>query len=84
MEDIANWVFSVAALTRDHYDEAGGLIEPHGAACALPTPDRLQLGVALSLHRGGAVENLVDADLLLCKVGAVKGRPVTDPESATL
>jgi hypothetical protein len=41
----------------------------------------LQLAVALSLRGSGAVDNLVAADKVLCKVAAVEGIPVVDPES---
>ena len=84
LEDIGNGVFRVVALTNDHYDEAGELIERHGASRGLRTLDSLQLAVALSLHRGGAVESLVAADKTLCKVAEVEGIPVIDPESAAL
>lgn len=84
LEDIANGVFRVVAVTSDHYDQAGELIERHGASQSLRTLDSLQLAVALRLHRGGAIENLVAADKVLCKAAAVEGIPVTDPESAAL
>lgn len=79
-EDIANGVFRVVALTSDHYQQAGELIERHGASRRLRTLDSLQLAVGLSLHRGGVAENLVAADKVLCKVAAVEGMPVIDPE----
>jgi hypothetical protein len=44
----------------------------------------LHLAVALSLHRGGAIEVLVAADRVLCTVAAVEGISVTDPESPPL
>ena len=84
LEDIANGVFRVVALTSDHYGGAGELIERHGTSLGLRTLDSLQLAVALSLHRGGATENLVAADKVLCKVAAVEGMPVIDPESPPL
>jgi len=40
--------------------------------------------VALALYRGGAVENLVAADKVVCKVAAVEGMPVADPELSPL
>ena len=84
LEDIANGVFRVVAVTSNHYDLAGELVERHGASLGLRTLDSIQLAVALSLHRGGAVETFVTADKVLCKVAAVEGIPVTDPESAAL
>ena len=84
LEDNANGLLRVVALTSDHYEEAAELIDRYGASDGLRTLDSLQLAVALSLHRGGAIEKLVAADRVLCKVAAIKGMPVTDPESATL
>jgi hypothetical protein len=60
------------------------LIERHGASHGLRTLDSLQLAVAPSLHRGGAVENLVAADKVVCNVAAVEGMPVIDLESPPL
>jgi len=80
LEDIANGLFRVVALTSDHYEQAGELIERHGASRGLRTLDALQLAVTLSLHRDSAIENLVAADKVLCKVAAIEWVPVTDPE----
>ncbi|MBI4874348.1 MAG: type II toxin-antitoxin system VapC family toxin [Acidobacteria bacterium] len=84
LEDITNGVLKVVALTGDDYEGAGALIERHGASHGLRTLDSLQLAVALSLHRARAVENFVAADKVLCKVAAVEGMPVIDPESPPL
>jgi hypothetical protein len=46
----------------------------------LRTLDSLQLAVGLSLHHGGAAENVVAADKVLCKAAAIEGMPVIDPE----
>jgi predicted nucleic acid-binding protein len=81
LEDIASGVFRVVALTSDNYDQAGELVERHGASHGLRTLDSLQLAVALSLHRSSAMDSLVAADKVLCKVAAAEGIPVTDPES---
>ena len=84
LEDNATGVFRVVALTSDHYDLAGELIERHGPSHGLRTLDSLQLAIALSLHRGSAIENFVAADKVLCKVAEVEGIPVIDPESMAL
>jgi hypothetical protein len=84
LEDIANGLLRVVALTSSHYDHAGELIERHGVSQGLRTLDSLQLAVALSLHRAGAAENLVAADKVLCKVAVIEGMPVTDPEAPAL
>lgn len=83
LEDIANGLLGVVGLTSEHYEEAAGLIQLHGAANGLRTLDSLQLAVALSLQRVGAIENLVVGDKILCKVAAIEGMPVVNPESAT-
>jgi predicted nucleic acid-binding protein len=79
-EDVANGLFRIVALTSEHYEKAGELIERYGASHGLRTLDSLQLAVALDLYRGGAVEDLVAADKVVCKVAAVEGMPVLDPE----
>jgi predicted nucleic acid-binding protein len=84
LEDIASGVFRVVALTSEHYGQAGELIERHGSSHGLRTLDSLQLAVALSLDRSSAIENLVAADKVLCKVAAVEAISVTDPESPPL
>ena len=80
-EDVANGLFRIVALTNEHYEKAGQLIECYVASHGLRTLDSLQLAVALSLHRAGAVEDFVVADRVLCKVAAIEGVRVTDPES---
>ena len=84
LEDIANQVFRVIALTSDHYGEAGELIERHGTSLGLRSLDALQLAVALSLHRAGVAESLVASDRVLCKAARAEGVQVIDPESPVL
>jgi len=60
------------------------LIERHGSGYGLRTLDSLQLAVALNLYRGGAMDHLVTADKVLCKVAAAEGVSVIDPESPPL
>jgi hypothetical protein len=64
-------------LTSEHYEKAGELIERYGASDGLRTLDSLQFAVALDLYRCGAVEDLVAADKVICKVAAVEGMPVS-------
>jgi predicted nucleic acid-binding protein len=80
-EDVASGLFGIVALTSEHFEKAGELIQRHGASHGLRTLDSLQLAVALSLRHGGAIEDFVTADRVLCKVAAVEGVHVTDPES---
>jgi predicted nucleic acid-binding protein len=83
-EDVASGLFRIVALSSEHYEIAGQLIEAYGATHGLRTLDSLQLAVALSLSRAGAVEDFVVADKILNKVAAIEGLSVTDPESAPL
>jgi len=83
-EDVANGLFRIVALTSEHYEKAGELIERYGASHGLRTLDSLQLAVALDLYRCGAVEDLVAADKVVCKVAAVEGMPAIDPELSPL
>ena len=83
-EDVANGLFRIVALTSEHYEKAGELIERYGASHGLRTLDSLQPAVALDLYRGGAAEDLVAADKVVCKVAAVEGMPVVDPELSPL
>ncbi len=83
-EDVAKGLFKIVALTSEHFEKAGQLIECYGASHGLRTLDSLQLAVALHLHRAGAVEDFVVADRVLCQVAALEGLSVTDPESGIL
>lgn len=84
LEDMASQIFRVIELTRGHYAGAAELIQRHGISLGLRTLDSLQLAVALSLHRRGAVESVVASDKILCKVAGVEGMPVIDPERPPL
>jgi predicted nucleic acid-binding protein len=83
-EDIANGLFGVVAVTSEHFERAGELIECYGASYGLRTLDSLQPAVALHLHHAGAIGDFVAADKILCKVAALEGVSVTDPESGVL
>lgn len=80
LEDISSGVFRVVALTNEHYESAGVLIERHGTNLGLRTLDSLQLAVALSLHRSNVAGCLVAADKVLCNAAHAEGMPVIDPE----
>lgn len=84
LEDVADGLFKILALTSENFEEAGRLIECYGASHGLRTLDSLQLAVALHLHRAGAVEDFVVADRVLCQVATLEGVSVTDPESEIL
>ena len=56
------------------------MLVKHGAAEALRTLDALQLSVALRLKRAGLVTVFVAADQRLCKVAALEGFAVINPE----
>jgi hypothetical protein len=79
-EDVANGLIRIVALTSEHYEKARELIERHGASHRLHTLDSLQLAVAMGLYRAGVVEDMVAADKVMCRVAAVEGMPIIDPE----
>ena len=70
----------VAAVNDDHFRRAKQLLVKHGAIEALRTLDALQLSVALGLKRVGLVTVFVAADQKLCRVAALEGFAVTNPE----
>ncbi len=83
-EDVANGLFRIVAVTAEHYEKAGDLIERYGASHGLRTLDSLQLAVALTLHQAGAAEDFVVADRVLRRVAVIEGMSVTEPESGIL
>jgi hypothetical protein len=70
----------VAAVSDDHFRSARQLFIKHGATEALRTLDALQLTIALGLKRAGLVTVFVAADQKLCRVAALEGFAVTNPE----
>ena len=72
----------VAAVNDDHFRSARQLLIKHGASEALRSLDALQLSIAIELRRSGLVAVFVAADQKLCRVAALEGFPVTNPEHA--
>ena len=70
----------VAALNDDHLRSARQLLIKHGATDALRTLDALQLSIALGLKGAGLVTVFVAADQKLCRVAALEGFAVVNPE----
>jgi len=70
----------VAAVNDDHFRSARQLLIKHGASEALRSLDALQLSIAIELRRAGLVAVLVAADQKLCRVAALEGFAVTNPE----
>lgn len=70
----------VAAISDEHFRGARQLIIKHGAVEGLRTLDALQLAVALELKRAELVTVFVAADQRLCRVAALDGFAVTNPE----
>ena len=70
----------VAAVNDDHFRSATRLLIKHGATEAFRTLDALQLSIALGLKRAGLVTVFVAADQKLCRVAALEGFVVTNPE----
>ena len=78
--DLGHSRLLVAAVNDDHFRGARQLLIRHGASEALRTLDALQLSIALGLKRAGLVEVFVAADQKLCRVAALEGFAVTNPE----
>jgi predicted nucleic acid-binding protein len=70
----------VAAVYDEHFRAARQLLVKHGVVEALRTLDALQLAVALDLKRAGLVTVFLAADQKLCRVAALEGIAVTNPE----
>jgi predicted nucleic acid-binding protein len=70
----------VAAVNDDHFRSARQLLIKHGATEALRSLDALQLSIAIELRRAGLVAVFVAADQKLCRVAALEGFDVTNPE----
>lgn len=70
----------VAAVNDDHFRGARQLLIKYGAAETLRTLDALQLLIALTLKRAGLIAVFVAADQKLCRVAALEGFAVTNPE----
>ena len=65
-------------------DSARQLVLKHGFAEALRTLDALQLAVALNLRRSGFEMVLVAAGQKLCRVAALAGFRVVNPEESPI
>jgi predicted nucleic acid-binding protein len=70
----------LAAVNDGHFRDARQLLIKHGLAEALRTLDALQLAIALTLERAGLISVFVAADQKLCRVAALEGLAVTNPE----
>jgi predicted nucleic acid-binding protein len=78
--DLGRRRFLVAAVSDEHFRAARQLIFKYGAVEALRTLDAMQLSVALGLKRAGLATVFVGADQKLCRVAALEGFAVTNPE----
>ena len=70
----------VAAIADEHFRVARQLLFKHAVVEALRTLDALQLSVALGLKRAGLATGFVAADQKLCRVAALEGFAVSNPE----
>ena len=78
--DLGSSRLLVAAVNDGHIRSARQLLIKHGSAEALRTLDALQLSIALTLRRAGLATLFVAADQRLCRVAALEGFAVTNPE----
>lgn len=70
----------MAAVSDNHFRDARQLLIKHGPTETLRTLDALQLSVAIQLRQGGLVAVFVAADQRLCRVAALEGFAVANPE----
>ncbi len=78
--DLGHSRLLVAAVNDDHFRGARRLLIKYGSSEALRTLDALQLSIALGLKEAGLVTVFVAADQKLCRVAALEGFAVTNPE----
>ncbi len=70
----------IAAVNDEHFRNARQLLIKYGVTEALRTLDALQLSVSLALKLAGLVTVFVAADQTLCRVAALEGFTVANPE----
>ena len=78
--DLGQRRFVVANVSDEQVRTARQLVSRYGIAEALRTLDALQLSAALWLRRAGLVTVLVASDQKLCRVAALEGFAVANPE----
>jgi hypothetical protein len=76
-------LFRIVAMTNEHYEKAGELIERHGASHGLRTLDSLQPAVALNLHR--SKPSMISEPPTECFAGSPRSReselPIRSPRN---
>lgn len=72
----------LASVNDDHFRIARRLLVKYSLAEALRTLDALQLSVGLGLKSAGLVTMFVAADQKLCRVAALEGFEVVNPEQS--
>jgi predicted nucleic acid-binding protein len=82
--DLGRGRLLVAAVNDVHFRSARQLLFKYGVTEALRTLDALQLSVALGRKRAGLATVFVAADQKLCRVAALEGFAVTNPEQPVL
>jgi predicted nucleic acid-binding protein len=78
--DLGRGRLLVAAVNDEHFRRARHLLIKHGTTEILRTLDALQLSIGLGLKQAGLVTVFVAADQKLCRVAALEGFAVTNPE----
>jgi predicted nucleic acid-binding protein len=78
--DLGRGRLMVAAVNDGHLRAATQLLLKYGVTDALRTVEALQLSVALGLKRAGLATVFVATDRKLCRVAALEGFAVANPE----
>ncbi|MBM3242925.1 type II toxin-antitoxin system VapC family toxin [Candidatus Poribacteria bacterium] len=82
LTDIANRIFNVVKTTGLYYQEAERQLNRYATARSLRTLDAIQLAVAVELRSKKRIDYFVCADDNLCKIAAMEGLSVINPEQS--
>jgi predicted nucleic acid-binding protein len=78
--DLSSSRFDVYPIREEEFAMAGALIDRHSFHLGLRTLDAIQLAAALRVRSFDLVEYFVASDRLLCRVAALEGFSVINPE----
>jgi len=82
LTDVANRIFNVVKMTGLYYLEAERQLNRYATVRSLRTLDAIQLAVAVELRRKERIDYFVCADDNLCKIAAMEGLSVINPEQS--
>ncbi len=80
--DLTSRRLEVYAIHAAEFAVAEGLIRRHGFEIGLRSLDAIQIAAAVGLRNEGLVEYVVASDRILCRIAALEGFSVLNPEDA--